>query len=326
MTSTSPEPRRWIKRYTSTAACQTAAAHHQWLASLGAPVPRLHSIGGDRLEFEHVRGRHARPCDLPQLAELLGRLHHTAYRIDLYHARLDRPHTVSTGLTIPDFLTPRRAAVTTLLTNRTAPSARLTAEQAIRALEAAAHSPACLYKDSNPRNFLINPADDPATCVLVDFDVLTLAPPGYDLAKLLVTLTMTYGALPAAAINRALATYNTAWTASSTGLEPVPWAQLMTWAQIHHILTSPYLGHGGYRYTWNGQPQLPAGKTGPDDLGQTDLDGSAAHTLHRNRTLTPTSHTNFVNFDDSRQNRLVDDLILGPSLRPRTIGLVLPFR
>ncbi len=58
-------------------------------------------------------------------------------------------------------------------------------------LHGACGGPAAFYKDANPRNFLITPAGP----VTVDFDDLTLAPFGYDLAKLVVTLAMTYGAL-----------------------------------------------------------------------------------------------------------------------------------
>lgn len=245
---TQPTPRRWTKRYRNPASCKSAAAHHQWLAGLGAPLPQLRAIGEDHLEFDHVTGRHAQHHDLLQIAELLGRLHRAAYTTDLHHARLDRPHTTSTGLTIPDFLSSRCAAITTLLTSGIVPAAPFTADQAVRELQTGAQGAACLYKDSNPRNFLITTRT--AECVLVDFDVLTLAPAGYDLAKLVVTLTMTHGPLPTAQVRAALAAYNAALTGASLDLRPVPWAALMTWADIHHILTSPYLGRGGYRHTW----------------------------------------------------------------------------
>jgi hypothetical protein len=250
----SPTPERWVKRYLTADSCRTASANHQWLADLGAPVPRLRTIGNAHLEFDHVTGRHAQPHDLLQLADLLGRLHRAAYTAELHRARLDRPHTTSSGMAIPDFLTTRRIAITSLLTSEAISSTPVTADQAVREMEAAADGPACFYKDSNPRNFLLTATGCRARCVLVDFDVLTLAPAGYDLAKLVVTLTMTHGPLPAARVRRALAAYNTALTDNSTGLGPVPWATLMTWADIHHILTSPYQGRGGYRHTWAGEP------------------------------------------------------------------------
>ncbi|MGH3766101.1 MAG: hypothetical protein ACRDS0_17415 [Pseudonocardiaceae bacterium] len=42
------------------------------------------------------------------------------------------------GSTIPDFLTPRRRAITTLLTSGTVPSPPFTADQAVQELKAAA--------------------------------------------------------------------------------------------------------------------------------------------------------------------------------------------
>ncbi|WP_395107577.1 phosphotransferase [Actinomadura sp. SCN-SB] len=249
--SSVPVPRRWIKRYATATACQAAAVHHRWLTELGAPVPRLHAIAADHLEFEYIPGRQTRPNDLPHVAGILGQLHHNAYATDLSRARLDRPHTTKTGITIPDFPGPRRAALTKLFSDGHAPQSLFAVEQAIEVLESAIDTPACLYKDSNPRNFLISPARTDSRCVLVDFDVLTLAPPGYDLAKLVVTLTMTHGALSATTVNEALANYNAALTSWPSVLVPVSWTALMAWAEIHHLLTSPYFGRGGYHYRWS---------------------------------------------------------------------------
>jgi thiamine kinase-like enzyme len=252
--SSVPASRRWIKRYATATACQTAAVHHRWLTELGTPVPRLHATTADQLEFEYISGRQARPDDLPQVAGILGQLHHNAYATDLYRARLDRPHTTKTRITIPDFLSPRRAALTKLFSEGHAPQSLSAVKQAIEVLESAIDTPACLYKDSNPRNFLIRPARTGSTCVLVDFDVLTLAPPGYDLAKLVVTLTMTHGALSGTTVTKALATYNAALSSGPSELVPVSWTALMAWAEIHHLLTSPYFGCGGYRYNWPDHP------------------------------------------------------------------------
>jgi Ser/Thr protein kinase RdoA (MazF antagonist) len=86
------------------------------------------------------------------------------------------------------------------------PGAALATLQAQRLL-AGADGPAAFYKDANPRNFLITPA---GATMMVDFDELTLAPFGYDLAKLVVTLAMSYGALTVGQISTALSTYNAA--------------------------------------------------------------------------------------------------------------------
>ncbi|GLW67456.1 hypothetical protein Arub01_56990 [Actinomadura rubrobrunea] len=244
------KPRRWTKHYPDspdgTARCRTAAAHHAWLASLGAPVPRLLVAHPHKLEFEHIAGVHARPQDLPALACLLGDLHRVAYEHELHRARLDRPHHTTTGVTIPDFVSHRRIAIIRLLTQRAVPEPALSLSDAMNALDETLAGPAAFYKDSNPRNFLIS-TNGP---VLVDFDTVTLAPLGYDLAKLIVTLAMTHGPIPDHQIRTALTTYNTALTHAIRELQPVPWKTLMTWAAIHHVLTSPYLGRGGYRHRW----------------------------------------------------------------------------
>lgn len=236
----------WRKCYGDSASCAAAATHHAWLATLGAPIPALHTAGPRELVFEHVPGHHALPGDLPALAELLGRLHRTAYVTELQQARLDRPFRTAAGTVIPDFLHRRLDALDRLLHDQATSPASLTFDQATGIIHAALDGPACLYKDSNPRNFLITPNGP----VLVDFDALTLAPAGYDLAKLLVTLVMTHGQLPAASMRGALAVYNTALTYPPCDLRPVLWTDLMHWATLHHILTSPYQGRNGYRHPW----------------------------------------------------------------------------
>jgi len=122
----------------------------------------------------------------------------------------------------------------------------LTVRQAQR-LIAEADGPAAFYKDANPRNFLITPDGTPVT---IDFDHLTLAPLGYDLAKLIVTTAMTHGPLPATGIAQALDAYNTA-VRQHTATVPVTWDELMNWAEIHHILTTRYASDGRYPHLWN---------------------------------------------------------------------------
>lgn len=246
-----PASAGWRKPYRDSSSCAAAAAHHAWLAGLGAPVPALRTVRSTELEFQHVNGTHARPGDLPALAELLGGLHRTAYLAELHHAHLGRTYRTTTGKVLADFPSRRAAAVTRLLADRTIPAPRPTPAQALDTLYGALAEPACFYKDSNPRNFLITPGGP----VLVDFDTLTLAPPGYDLAKLVVTLAMTHGPLPTAPIRHALALYNAALTRPPhSRLRPVPWPMLMSWTALHHILTSPYLGQGGYQHSWTGEP------------------------------------------------------------------------
>lgn len=121
------------------------------------------------------------------------------------------------------------------------PGPALSIDRAVHIIEASADEPAAFYKDSNPRNFLITPT----TITAVDFDDLTPAPFAYDLAKLLVTTAMTHGPLPTGLSAKALAAYNV-----ETPYRCSP-DRLADWMEIHHILTSPYLGRNGYTHSWH---------------------------------------------------------------------------
>ena len=94
--------------------------------------------------------------------------------------------------------------------------------------------------------------------VTIDFDDLTLAPFGYDLAKLIVTLAMTHGPIPAASIAAALTSYNKAASRHCRSLPGVTWEELMDWAEIHHILTSRYAADGRYPCRWDQARPGPA--------------------------------------------------------------------
>jgi hypothetical protein len=240
----------YIKRYPDIAARARAYANYQWLAGLGSPLRLPALVSGsapDSLVFEPVEGRHAQPPDLPMLADHLGHVHATAYVRDLHRARLGQPHRTPADHELPSFPRRRQDAVARELHIGTVRGSRLTADCA-HLLIAHADGPATFYKDANPRNFLITPAGHPVT---VDFDDLTLAPFGYDLAKLVVTLAMTYGKLHGTLIADALAGYNDTASGYRTGIPGVTWRQLMTWAEIHHILTCRYAGNGTYRHSWD---------------------------------------------------------------------------
>jgi Ser/Thr protein kinase RdoA (MazF antagonist) len=243
------DPKSFTKTYRDPAACRTALANYRWLAGIGTGLglPRLVAAGPDRLVFEHVPGRHAIPSDLVPLASQLGDLHGAAHVDVLADARLDIPFVADAGLRIPDFLSPRLSALAARLAAGLVPDPLLDLPQAISLLGAAVDGATALYKDANPRNFLLTPGGP----VAVDFDDLTLAPFGYDLAKLIVTLAMTNGQVPISAIQQALDAYNRAADARRLGLGQVSLAALLTWAEIHHLLTSPYLGRNGYRFGWH---------------------------------------------------------------------------
>ena len=121
-----------------------------------------------------------------------------------------------------------------------------------------ADGPAAFYKDANPRNFLITPEGTPVT---IDFDDLTLAPFGYDLAKLIVTLAMTHGPIPAASIASRADLVQHGCRPALPGTAGVTREELTNWAEIHHILTSRYATDGRYPFRW-GQARPSAAPEG----------------------------------------------------------------
>lgn len=213
----------FVKRYRDPESAAAAAAHLAWLTSLGTGVhlPALRMVAGPRLVTELLTGHHPRPADLPVVAAALGTLHRSAHDRHLHHARLDRPFRVE-GLLINDFVTPRRAA----LTREPVPRDGL---------------PAAIYKDTNVRNILLTEQG----VALVDFDDLTLAPFGYDLAKLIVSTAMTYGQPAASLVAGTLAAYNT-----HVGTNACTTTRLHRYAELHGNLTAPYLHSNGYRHPW----------------------------------------------------------------------------
>jgi Ser/Thr protein kinase RdoA (MazF antagonist) len=239
----------YVKRYASARAKNRAEANYHWLTRLQGPahLPELQYSGERELCFQHVEGRHALPADLTMLAAHLGDVHGSVHQAELRKAELPRPYRAAGGQVLPSFPAGRLAAVERELAAGHVPGARLTISQA-RRLITSADGPTAFYKDANPRNFLIAPDGTPVT---IDFDDLTLAPFGYDLAKLIVTLAMTHGPIPTAAITEALGAYNLAANRHCPALPRVIWNELMGWAEIHHILTARYADNGRYPFPWD---------------------------------------------------------------------------
>lgn len=189
-------------------------------------MPTLRSATARELVFEHLGSRQPNADDLSVLAAALGRLHAAAYTRQLHAARLDKPFAVPCGLIIMDFVTPRRQALTRI-------------PLPVNGL------PAALYKDANIRNFLLTDNG----VAIVDFDDLTLAPFGYDLAKLIVSTAMTHGQLDPSEVEFALKIYNT-HTAQAGRDTTCALPQLRAYAEFHHRLTARYLHRNGYRHPW----------------------------------------------------------------------------
>ncbi|MBN6050753.1 phosphotransferase, partial [Nonomuraea sp. RK-328] len=156
---------------------------------------------------------------------------------------MNQPHT-TVGVTIAAFAQGRRQRLHELLAAGAIPQPLLTAEGIDTWIKEAANLPTAFYKDANPRNFLIAGT----AIAVVDFDSLTLAPFGYDLAKLIVATSMTTGPLDEDIAQRALHTYNS--RLSTRDLIGCSVRQFAAWTEFHHILTTPYMGTNGYRFGW----------------------------------------------------------------------------
>ncbi|MER6010182.1 phosphotransferase [Streptomyces bluensis] len=239
--------RTFTKPYATEAERVTAQRNHEWLSRHAGPMalPPITGSGLRELRFAWADGRHAEPCDLERVARHLGSCHEAAWRSSLHKARLATAH-VSDGHVIAGFVGPRTSALCQRFREGHIASAQAL-DAALTLLRRTADRPVAFYKDTNPRNILIALSGPPVT---IDTDDLTLAPFGYDLAKLVVTLSMTYGSLPIEQIDRALTAYNLAAAAHHAQLGQTTLTQLMEYAELHGTLTAPYLGRGGYRWPW----------------------------------------------------------------------------
>lgn len=231
----------FTKHYRTPAAATRAQAHHAWLGRLGLTVPPLTARRPRALVFRRMPGRHIAPDDVPAAARLLGTAHAAAHRSILHTAQLDEHFGLPGVGQVEPFAATRIRRVHQLLDEGAVPAPAFTADEATRVLSSAAGEPAAFYKDANVRNFLVTPTG----LVVIDFDDLTLAPFGYDLAKLILSTAMTYGPLPAGLLEHALDTYN-----EYAGM-PCTLGRLTDWLEIHHILTSPNLGRNGYAHGWH---------------------------------------------------------------------------
>jgi len=228
----------WTKTYDSADAATAAARKHAWIRGLGAlEVPALISQDGNTLTFSHVDGRYAGPHSLKRVAQALARFHVAAHQCI-------RTTPASHDLNLHPFSELRQQRAIALLAGPDAPITWLNEDSLRYWLRYGERLPPAVYKDANVRNFLTTTS----SVVAVDFDALTLAPFGYDLAKLVVSAAMTYGPLPIMEIEAVLAEYNQ--VVRGVGLPACTPSEFDAWSEINHVLTSPYLGKHGYNYAW----------------------------------------------------------------------------
>ncbi|MFI1888780.1 phosphotransferase [Streptomyces jumonjinensis] len=237
----------FTKRYQTPERTAAAVRHYRWIGQHVKPLrqPVLISTGSDSLTFERVEGRPVRPEDLPRMAELLGHAHGAAWSSDLQTASLNTPHCFQDGTAFDDYLGPREAALRQRHAQGYLPD-KVSLYAMLGLLEETAQGPSAFYKDSNPRNFIITGAAD---IVTVDTDDLSLAPMGYDLAKLITALHLTYGPLTDQAINAALFAYNAAARCYGARLGATDRERLDDFLALHAVLTAPYVGRNGYHYS-----------------------------------------------------------------------------
>lgn len=237
--------RGFAKRYADNSTATRAVANHKWFSTLPIPfqVPALISARGNVLRFEYLPGRHARPADLHHLAGLLGRMDAIVHSHALGGARANDSYARVGGNILPGFGEARRDKLHSMFRR-----GRVVNTRALpffeKWLKKASNMEASVYKDANLRNFLVSRNE----VAIVDFDTVTLAPFGYDLAKLVVTLAMTYGAISSPMVKMTLSRYNEA--AASLGAVYCRPAAFAAWTEFHHVLTTPFLGQGGYNFSW----------------------------------------------------------------------------
>jgi SAM-dependent methyltransferase len=245
------------KTYPDRASVARAVGNHTWLASLVPPLrlPKLHDVADLTIRFEGLDGMHVTLDHLLPAATHLGEVHAAAHQTYLHNADLREDFTAELPNgrrhRITGFLAPRLDAVAQALNSGVVPDPYLDLGEAHRLMNAGARGPAAFYKDCNPRNLLI-PA--PASCLgpaTIDVDDLTLAPFGYDVAKLVVGLAMTVGRLPDDLIVQTLSAYNLAVGSRIPDVRPVTMSDFIDWAEISHILNSRYLGRHGYVHSWH---------------------------------------------------------------------------
>lgn len=228
----------WAKSYRTTEALRRCVANHDVLTRMGAPVPAIAEIDVDagRVRFERIDGTHpGSDRELHLASRALGTLHRRVMAVA-------EDEEVDGHVASLEPFWPRRAQVLPQRIASTA-GALLATDDLEQLRRLAAALPVALYKDTNCRNVLIGRDD---AVWLVDFDDLTLAPLGYDLAKLIVSVAMTQARRPD--LDGLTASYLEALRAP-LDLSCFT-ALVLAWCAMHDALTARYIGCNGYRARW----------------------------------------------------------------------------
>lgn len=237
--------RYFVKDFADPERCSAARRHHAWLTRCAPALvqPDVVAVGPSSLSFRYVQGRHAKPADLPRLAAMLGTAHGQAWARELQHAVLHQPHQATGGELLTAYAPARGQALERRLADGYLPD-RSTLLSLLDILERTAEGPTAFYKDTNPRNLLISAS----AVVTVDVDDLTLAPFGYDLAKLVHTLALSNHPLPPTAVQAAIRQYNTAAAETDERLATLTPTRFNDFLLLHRALTAPYRDRDHYRH------------------------------------------------------------------------------
>jgi hypothetical protein len=214
------------KRYRDALHVQRALAHHHYLLTLGARVPTAWRLPEEptTLVMGSAEGQHPYgQTQLELVAAALGGLHQRAL-------------TSTATAALPGFVEVRQRRLAALRAAGTSLPDLGNWEKH------AGETPNAIYKDTNRRNVLVSGA----TVTWLDFDDLTQAPPGYDLAKLIVSAAMTDGHSPD--VGPLLDAYCT--TLRGPSAIAATRRNLGLWLTMNGALTAGYVGRGGYRHSW----------------------------------------------------------------------------
>lgn len=231
----------WCKRFHSVAAATRAVVSQRWMFEESSLPPRIQAVEDRTVRYEPLRGRNLLPDELPKVAALLGQTDARLSRGKL-RGRIAGECISTDAVRIDGFADPFRVNA---LKKTRAQGSLLSRSAAIGAVTRGCSFPAALYKDSNVRNFVVVGS----RVRVVDFDVVTLAPPGYDLAKLVLSGALTWGVLDFHPLDL-LSEYVEAACDELGAERRVDPDWFHVWLELHWMLTARYVAPTRYGFSW----------------------------------------------------------------------------